>query len=296
MHTHGIVFEGAKRGPEVRIVARSDVYCNLCLELGPSARLPQAENRDQRGSCPDKNELQDLVDDGRPQPAKHDVDGNRDCADPDGEADIPSEHNLHDQSHGVHINARHEDGHEGKTDRADSARTLTVAKLQIARDGVSFRDVVEGHHDDAKKEHGGNGADPVPVGCEHTVLVGGAGPSHQFERAKICRDEAESGDPGSHLATGKEKIFAGFGGAFDVEADEEDDHEIKDEDQDVDWGEMRELRGEQQGQGGHGFSIADGSLKLAKCDSKCDMDAYSRSLGSTSASLEAGAESSPNAK
>jgi hypothetical protein len=54
---------------------------------------------------------------------------------------------------------------------ADSARAaFAEAELQVAGHGVGLRDVVEGHHDDAQEEHGGDGADPIPVGGEHAVL------------------------------------------------------------------------------------------------------------------------------
>ena len=40
----------------------------------------------------------------------------------------------------------------------------------------------------------------------------------------------------------REKVFAGLGGSLDVEADENDDDEVKREDQDVDELQMNELR------------------------------------------------------
>ena len=106
---------------------------------------------------------------------------------------------------------------------------------------MGLGDVVEGHHDDAEEEHGGDGADPVPVGGEDAVLVSGACPAHQLERAEVGGDEAEAGDPGGHFAAGEEELFAGVGRALDVEADEDDDGEVEDEDEDVDGGELGEL-------------------------------------------------------
>ena len=135
--------------------------------------------------------------------------------------------------HGVHVDAGHKDRHEGEAAGAEASGTLAEAKLEIAGDGVGLGDVVEGHHDDAQKEHGRDRADPVPVGSEHTVLVGGAGPSHEFQRAKIGGDEAEAGDPGAHLAAGEEELFAGISGTFNVEADEQDHAEVENQDEDV---------------------------------------------------------------
>ncbi len=98
-----------------------------------------------------------------------------------------------------------------KLTRAEAARALAEAQLQIAGHRVGLGDVVERHHDDAEEEHRGNRADPVPVRGEDAVLVGGAGPAHEFERSEVGADEAQAGDPGGHLAAGEEELFAGVG-------------------------------------------------------------------------------------
>ncbi len=109
---HRVVFEVAERGPEVGVVVGADVVGDLGLQVGPAAGFDQAEDRDQRRACPDQDELQHLIDDGRAQAAEHDVDRDRGRADPDGEGDVPAEHGLHDHGHGVHVDAGHQDGHE----------------------------------------------------------------------------------------------------------------------------------------------------------------------------------------
>ncbi len=107
-------------------------------------------------------------------------------------------------------------------------------------------DVIERHHDDAEKEHRGDGADPVPVRGQDAVLICSASPTHQLKRSQIGGDEAETRDPGGHLAAGQEELFAGVGGSFDVEADEENNDEIQKKDQDIDGSERGELMGLQE--------------------------------------------------
>jgi hypothetical protein len=246
---HGVGVEGADGGPEVGVGGVAHAGDDLRLEAGPAAGFDEAKDGDERGAGPDEDELQHLIDDGGAQAAEHDVDGDGDGADPDGEVDVPAEYDLHDEGHGVHVDAGHEDGHEGEADGGEAAGALAEAELEVAGDGVGLRDVVEGHHDDAEEEHSGDGADPVPVGGEDAVLVGCAGPAHELEGAEVCGDEAETGDPCGHLAAGEEELFAGVGGALHVEADEDDHREVEAEDGVVDRREVGELGGEEDGSG-----------------------------------------------
>ena len=78
-----------------------------------------------------------------------------------------------------------------------------------------------------EEEHGGNGADPIPVRRQNAVLIGRCGPAHEFERAQVGGEEAQAGDPGRHLASGQEEIFAGLGESLEIEADAQDGHEIQ---------------------------------------------------------------------
>ena len=249
MDSHGVGGEAAGGGPEVGVVgtgARGD----LGHEVAPATSLDEAEDGDEHGSRPDEDELEDFVDDGRAQPAEHDVDGDRDGADPHGEVDVPAEDDLHDDGHGVHVDAGHEDGHEGEADAGEAARSLAEAELQIAGDGVRLGDVVEGHHHNAEEEHGWDGADPVPVRGEDAVLVGRSGPAHQLQRAEVGGDEAEARDPGGHFAPGEEELLAGVGGALHVKADEEHHGEVEQKDCDVDRREADQMRGGEQQDGG----------------------------------------------
>ena len=110
---------------------------------------------------------------------------------------------------------------------------MAVAKLEIAGHGVGFADVIKGHHHHAEKEHGGDGADPIPVRGENAVLIGRAGPAHQFQRTQIGGDKAQARDPGGHLAAGHEELFAGVRLLLEVEADPDDHREVDGDDGDI---------------------------------------------------------------
>ena len=130
-----------------------------------------------------------------------------------------------------------------KDDGGEGAGGFAEAELQVAGDGVGLGDVVEGHHHDAEEEHGGDGADPIPVRGEDAVLIGGGRPAHEFERAEVGGEEAEPGDPRGHFAAGEEEVLAGAGLALEVEADGEDHHEVDGDDGDIDPAEGDEFIG-----------------------------------------------------
>ncbi len=103
------------------------------------------------------------------------------------------------------------------------------------------RDVVERHHHDAEEEHGGNCADPIPVGGKNSVLVSRRCPTHEFQRAEVRRDEAQSRDPCRHVTAGEEEIFAGFRESLQIEADPEHHYEIQADDDQIDGAEGQQL-------------------------------------------------------
>jgi hypothetical protein len=147
---------------------------------------------------------------------------------PDAEIDVPPQDHFHDERHGVHVDAAHQDRHERETNRGKHAAGFAKTQFQVAGHGVRLGDVVERHHHQAEEQHGRDGADPVPVRREDSVLIGRRGPAHEFEGAQICGKKAEAGDPRRHFATGEEEILARVGAAFQVEADGQHQHEIKD--------------------------------------------------------------------
>ena len=163
---------------------------DLALEAADAAGLNQAEDGHQECAAPDEDELQNLVEDGRAQAAEAYVDGNCDGRNEDAEADIPTQNDLHDHGHGEHVDAAHEDHFDGEGEGGHAACRAAEAEVEIPGDRVRFAHVIEGHHDQSEEDHGGNGADPIPVSGEDAVLVGGAGPAHQLKRAEVGRDEA----------------------------------------------------------------------------------------------------------
>ena len=210
---------------------------NLGHHAVPTAGFDQADDGDQHGAEPDQYELQHLIEDGRKQAAQSDVEHHGDGGDPDADVNIPAEHHLHDERHGVHIDAAHEDGHQAEGNGGEGARRFAEAEFEVAGDGVRLGDVIERDHHDPEEDHGGNGADPIPVNRQNAVLIGRCGPAHEFERTQVGGEETKSRDPSCHLASREEEIFAGLGEPLQVEADSEDGHEIQNDDGEVDRGE-----------------------------------------------------------
>src|SRR5664279_1559304 len=144
---------------------------DLALEAADAASLNEGEDWQQECAAPDEDEMQNFVKDGRAQAAEADVNGNRNGGDEDAEADIPAQYDLHDHGHGEHVDAAHEDHFDGEGEGGDAACRTAEAQVEIARDRVRFAHVIEGHHDQAKEDHGGDGTDPIPVSGEDAVLV-----------------------------------------------------------------------------------------------------------------------------
>ena len=75
MNAHRIVGKVAHAAPHVGVVAgggRSggDVVGEARLEAAPAAGLDESENGDEESAAPDEDELENLVEDGRPQAAE----------------------------------------------------------------------------------------------------------------------------------------------------------------------------------------------------------------------------------
>ena len=136
--------------------------------------------------------------------------------------------------------------HQAEGDGGEGARRFAEAQFEVAGDGVRLGDVIERDHDDPEDDHGGNGADPIPVHRQNAVLIGRRGPAHEFERTQVGGEETEAGHPSRHLASREEEIFAGLSEPLEVEADSEDGHEIQDDDGEVDRGKGHQPGLEQQ--------------------------------------------------
>src|SRR5882757_209495 len=132
------------------IVGATQIVLDLCAEVGPAAYLDKTEDGDNGGSHPNKDELENLVEDCRAKPAERYIESDSNRGDPDGEVQVPAQDDLHDQRHRIHVDAAHEHGHEGKADGGKRACGVAIAQMQVSGDRVGFRDVVEGHHHDAE--------------------------------------------------------------------------------------------------------------------------------------------------
>ena len=217
-----------------------DVGLDACLQAGPAASFDEAKDGHEQCAAPDEHELKHFIEDGRAQASERYVGRDGERRDDDGEGKIPAEHDFHDLGHGEHVDAAHEHGHEGKGYGGDRAGALAEAELQVSRHRVGLADIVERHHDHAQQQHGGDSADPVPVGSEDAILVGRAGPAHQFQRTEIGGNKAESGDPGCHFAPGHEELFTGVGLGLEVKADPDDHGKVDGNDGDVERAQMRQ--------------------------------------------------------
>ena len=132
---------------------------------------------------------------------------------------------------------------------AERARAgFTETQFQISRHRVRLRNVVEGHHHQREEQHCGDGADPIPVRGQNAVLIGRSGPAHQFQRAQVCRQEAQSRDPGGHFASGHEEVFAGVGLALQVKADGQYQREVENDNDHVYRREMDQTLGTRKDQ------------------------------------------------
>src|ERR1700721_577111 len=94
VNAHGVIPEVPGCAPQVRVVAGTDACGDLRFQVGPAAGLDEAEDGDQERAQPDEKELQNLIENGRPQAAQGDVDGDGDGGDPDGEVKIPAQNHF----------------------------------------------------------------------------------------------------------------------------------------------------------------------------------------------------------
>ena len=122
VNAHGIVSERSHRRPHVSEILAGKILMDSCHHASPSTGFNHAEDRNQQRAKPDQEKLQDFVENRRKQTARRDVNPHRQGGDPDTEIDVPSQHNFHDHGHGVHIHARHHDGHYCESYCAQAAR------------------------------------------------------------------------------------------------------------------------------------------------------------------------------
>ena len=132
--------------------------------------------------------------------------------------------------HGVHRDARRENGHDGEADRVQAARLFIKAHAQVLGHRARLRAVIERHHEKPHENHRRNRADPIEVACRDSVLGAGSGHADHFLRAQICRNKSESAHPGGNRAACEEEVGAGAHRALQRHADSQHKHEVDQED------------------------------------------------------------------
>ena len=177
-HAHG-VFAGASHVvPGVGHVggqARDDSL--------PSARLGARQNRQRRESGHDQEKLQNLVIDRAGQAAQVGIGKHDGRRRQHAHVEVPTEHQVQQQSQGVHGNARRENRHHREGEGIKPARLFVEAHLQVFGNGAGLAAVIERHHENAHEQHGGDGSEPIEMGGHDAVLGARSGHADKFHRA-----------------------------------------------------------------------------------------------------------------
>ena len=122
----------------------------LGLESVPAACLNESEDRDEKRAAPDEHELQNFIEDGRPQSAERHIGGDRERAETMMEKFRSQPRTTFITSAIANIfTPLISTVMKAKENGSHRAGALPVAKLQISGHGVRLADVVEGHHHDA---------------------------------------------------------------------------------------------------------------------------------------------------
>ena len=216
------------------------------LDSLPATDIAKADPDEGREASNDEEELEDFVVDGRGEAAKEDVAENDDGGEEDGDVEdvgvgddaVEEPEGLDEERHRVHGDAGGEHGHDGKGKGVDGAGLLVEAHPEIFGDGTGLGAIVEGHHEDADEDHGGDGADPVKVAGDDAVLGAGGSHADDFLGTEICGDEGEAADPGWDGTAGEEEVVAGAHETLEREANAQHKDEIDQHDEPVDDGKI----------------------------------------------------------
>jgi len=187
----------------------------------------KAQNRHEKESEPDEEELDDFSHHGGEKPSQRDVDGNGPCRDPDGQIHVPADEKMKGQGHEIQIDPGHEHGHDGERESVQEPVFFIEAQFEVAGYGVDPAAVIKGHHVQGQEEHGRYGTDPVEVGNEHPVLYGSAGPSENFQGAEVGRDKGDPSNPGRVAPAGQEEVLLLVTEPLEVKADPQDEGKVQ---------------------------------------------------------------------
>ena len=147
---------------------------------------------------------------------------------------VPSQDDFHHDGHRIHIDAAHQNGHDGERNCGEGSRALAIPEFQITRDRVRLADVVKRHHHQRKKQNRRDRANPISMRYQNSILIGCGGIAHHLQRTKICRDEAQASDPSRHLTTRHKEFFARVGELLQVKPQSDHQHEVHDDDDEID--------------------------------------------------------------
>src|ERR1035437_7935580 len=133
------------------------------LHAFPTAGLTDRQDGQRREPQYDEEKLEDLIIYGAGEAAEERIrqhDGRRSQH---GHVETPSQHQMQQQPQGIHGDARGEDGHDRERKGVEGAGLFVETHLQVFRHRTGFAAVVEGHHENAHEEHGGDGAQPIEM-------------------------------------------------------------------------------------------------------------------------------------
>ena len=157
-----------------------------------------------------------------------------------GEQAVEYMKGLDEPGHGVHRNAGAEHGHDREGAGVESAGLLVEAQAQELGHRAGLRSVIEGHHEDAHKDHGGDGADAVEVGGLEAVLGARSAHADDFLGAEVGADECQAADPGRERTSGLEEVLAGLHVALEGKANAQHKHEVEHHDEPINVCEFQE--------------------------------------------------------
>src|SRR5215469_479492 len=150
---------------------------------------------------------------------------------------------LNNACDGVEAEAGDEYGGGEREAGAEHSGLLVKAEAEVAGDRARAGAVVDGHHEDAEEEHGGDGAERVELRRCESVASAKSADADDVWRAEGCCHEGEAAKPGRERAAGFEEITGGLDRRTESEGDAQCERDVDEEDQDVGCGEaMHDLR------------------------------------------------------
>ncbi len=173
-----------------------------------AAHAVQADERQRQQRGHDDEELQDLVVDGRRQPAEGDVAEHHGRGHDERQPQRPAQQRLDDGGQQVEVDAGDEDLGGGEAQRVDQVGAGAEPAAHELRDAADLRPVVEGHHHHAQEQHGRDRADPEVVHGAHAELRAVGRHADDLDRAQVGRDERQAGHPRGQRPAGQEEVQA----------------------------------------------------------------------------------------